>query len=80
MPSADLLALGVVWSPLLCLITHETLKMVKQLEYTKELVIPPNLPREGSRVRGAPALNSILSYGFLHLRAMDGKSLNSSNP
>ena len=35
MPSADLLALGVVRAPLLCLITHETLKMVKQLEYTK---------------------------------------------
>ena len=35
MPSVDLLTLGVVWAPLLRLITHESLKTVKQLEYTK---------------------------------------------
>lgn len=35
MPSADLLALGVAWAPLLSLITYESLKTIKQLEYTK---------------------------------------------
>lgn len=35
-PSADLLALGVAWAPLFFwLITHESLKNIKQLEYTK---------------------------------------------
>ncbi|KXA19510.1 hypothetical protein HMPREF3216_00055 [Gardnerella vaginalis] len=35
MPSVDLLTLGVAWAPLLSLITYESLKTIKQLEYTK---------------------------------------------
>lgn len=34
-PSVDLLTLGVVWAPLLLLITYESLRTIKQLEYTK---------------------------------------------
>ena len=35
MPSVDLLTLGAVWAPLLLAITYESLKTIKQLEYTK---------------------------------------------
>ena len=33
--SVDSLTLGVAWAPLLSLITYESLKTIKQLEYTK---------------------------------------------
>ena len=35
MPSTDLLTLGVAWAPLLLAYTYESLKIIKQLEYTK---------------------------------------------
>lgn len=35
MPSVDLLTLDVVQAPLLLAITYESLKTIKQLEYTK---------------------------------------------